>query len=64
MRQLDVSACFNCRYWGDLGGDNEAFAGCFRYAPRPQLIADENDYHVEWPLTSGQAWCGEWEAGA
>ena len=61
MRQIDGSACFNCKYWSDRSSMTEkSFASCLRYAPRPEPTVDRID--IKWPMTWGEAWCGEWEA--
>jgi hypothetical protein len=56
--------CDTCKFW-DQESEVTAVGLCRRYAPRSavrpstekQMVMD-----VGWPITTGQDWCGEWEA--
>lgn len=51
----DLGLCEDCLYWQITSGrDGVAWGECRRYAPRP---AEKGP--ASWPLTSDEAWCGE-----
>lgn len=53
--------CKTCRFWGSRVDDWSGYSACRRYPP-----TNKEHPHVApvaiWPKTSGDQWCGEWQA--
>jgi hypothetical protein len=56
--------CDTCKFWDQENVVTSAGL-CRRYGPRPAErppLEKPEVMDVGWPMTTGEDWCGEWEA--
>ena len=53
--------CLNCKFWKADDGEKEGL--CRKYAPRPSVPKSFGGdlFPCQWPKTSAEDWCGEFE---
>ena len=55
-----IVKCKDCKHW-EPTKENRGI--CFRYAPRPEVLAtDRTTFITVWPETEGDRRCGEGES--
>lgn len=55
-------SCYSCQFWDVGDGEPDSPAGyCRRYAPRPAVKANPLEVLPQWPTTSIDDWCGDYQ---